>query len=189
MLDQWGALSAIHPAIRFDSAAWHRFGEESVSLTPNSRITVGFAVLGAGLHVSDAEGVAARLGLGSLSRRVLAESADLASRLTETNPDEMSNAQLAELLDPYHTHSVAGCALALTGKVGERVGHYLSDLRDMKPDLDGTDLVNMGVPHGPEVGRILRRLRAAKLDGDCRDAGCGAGDGGHAPFQMETLTD
>ena len=35
----------------------------------------------------------------------------------------------------------------------------------MKPSLDGSDLVNMGVPHGPEVGRILRRLRAAKLDG------------------------
>ena len=164
-LDQWGALSAIHPALIFDPVAWQRFGEESVSLTPNSRITVGFAVLGAGLRVSDAEGVAARLGLGSLARRVITESADLVSRLPETNPAEMSNAQLAELLDPYHTHSVAGCALASTGKVGERVGHYLSDLRDMKPDLDGSDLVNMGVPHGPEVGRILRRLRAAKLDG------------------------
>ena len=165
MLGQWGALSAMHSAIRFDSAAWLRFGQESSSLPPENRVTVGFAVLGAGLLVSDAEGVAARLGLGSLSRRVITESADLVSSLTETNPMEMSNAQLAELLDPYHTYSVAGCALALTGKVGERVGHYLSDLRDMKPDLDGSDLVNMGVPHGPEVGRILRRLRAAKLDG------------------------
>ena len=166
MLDQWGALSAIHPAIRFDSAAWRRFDEGSESLTLENRVAVGFAVLGAGLRVSDAEGVAVRLGLGSLNRRVLAESADLAGRLTGTNPAEMSNAQIAELLDPYHTYSVAGCALALTGKVGERVGHYLSDLRDMKPDLDGSDLVNMGVPHGPEVGRILRRLRSAKLDGD-----------------------
>ena len=165
-LDQWGALSAIHPAIRFDSAAWLRFGHESSSLPPENRVTVGFAVLGAGLLVSDAEGVAARLGLGSLARRVLTESADLASSLSETNPAEMSNAQLADLLDPYQRHAIAGCELTLTGKVSERVGRYLSDLRDMKPDLDGSDLVNMGVPHGPEVGRMLRRLRAAKLDGD-----------------------
>ena len=165
MLADWGALSAIHPAIRFDSAAWRRFDEGSESLTLENRVAVGFAVLGAGLSVSDAEGVVARLGLGSLARRVLTESADLASRLTETNSAEMSNSQLVELLDPYHRHSVAGCALTLTGKVRDRVGHYLADLREMKPDLDGTDLVNMGVPHGPEVGRILRRLRSAKLDG------------------------
>ena len=163
-LDQWGALSAMHSAIRFDSAAWLRFGHESRAFPLRAGLRSDSPFWEQGC-VSDAEGVAARLGLGSLSRRVITESADLVSSLTETNPMEMSNAQLAELLDPYHTYSVAGCALASTGKVGERVGHYLSDLRDMKPDLDGSDLVNMGVPHGPEVGRILRRLRAAKLDG------------------------
>ena len=165
MLDRWGSLSAIHPAIRIESAVWHRFGQESWNLPPGSRVTVGFAVLGAGLRVSDAAGVAVRLGLGSLNGRVLAESADLAGRLRETSPAEMSNSQLAEMLDPYHRHAVDGCALASTGEVSERVGQYLDELRDMRPDLDGNDLVNMGVPHGPEVGRILRILRAAKLDG------------------------
>ena len=165
LLDGWGALSGIHPAIRFDSSAWLRFGQESGGLSSESTVTVGFAVLGAGLRVSDAEGVAARLGLGSLSRRALVESAEISGRLSETSPAEMSNAQLADLLDPYHRHTVAGCALASTGEVSRRVGQYLSDLRDMKTDLDGSDLVDMGVPHGPEVGRILRMLRAAKLDG------------------------
>ena len=165
MLDRWGTLSAIHGALAFDLAAWRRYGQESGSLSLQSRVTVGFAVLGARLRVSDAEGVAARLGLGSLNGRVLTESADLAGRLSEADLSGMSNAQLAELLDSFHRHTVAGCALASTGKVSERVGQYLSDLRDMRPDLDGNDLVDMGVPHGPEVGRILRRLRSAKLNG------------------------
>ena len=164
-LDGWGALSGIHPAIRFDSAAWLRFGQESGGLSSESTVTVGFAVLGAGLRVSDAEGVAARLGLGSLSRRALVESAEISGRLSEANVAEMSNSQLVELLDPYHRHTVAGCALASTGEVSRRVGQYLSDLRDMRPDLDGSNLVNMGIPHGPEIGRVLRILRAAKLDG------------------------
>ena len=85
--------------------------------------------------------------------------------MTETDVAEMSNAQLAEMLDPYHRHAVDGCALASKGKVSERVGYYLDELRDLRPDLNGNDLVNMGIPHGPEVGRILRILRAAKLDG------------------------
>ena len=165
MLDGWGSLSGIHPSIQFELAAWLGFGRERGSLPPEGRVAVGFAVLGAGLRVSDAEGVAARLGLGSLSRRVLTESADLVGRLTEMELVEMSNSQLAEMLDPYHRHSVTGCALALTGKASERIGKYLSELRDMRPDLNGSDLVEKGVPHGPEVGRILRELRAAKLDG------------------------
>ena len=69
------------------------------------------------------------------------------------------------MLDPYHRHAVTGCLLASTGEVGVRVGRYLSELREMKTDLDGNDLVSMGVPHGPEVGRMLRKLRTAKLDG------------------------
>ena len=165
MLERWGTLSAIHGALEFDSAAWRRYGQESGSLSLQSRVTVGFAVLGARLRVSDAEGVAARLGLGSLNGRVLTESADLAGRLSEADLSGMSNAQLAELLDSFHRHTVAGCALASPGKVSERIGQYLSDLRDMRPELDGNDLVDMGVPHGPEVGRILRRLRSAKLNG------------------------
>ena len=185
-LDGWGALSGIHPAIRIDSATWLRFGQESGGLSSESTVTVGFAVLGAGLRVSDAEGVAARLGLGSISRRALVESAEISGRLSETSPSEMSNVQLADLLDPYHRHTVAGCALASTGEVSRRVGQYLSDLRDMKTDLNGTDLVNMGVPHGPEVGRVLRELRAAKLDGlvRTRDDECALVMG-----LMETRTD
>ena len=185
-LDGWGALSGIHPAIRFDSAAWLRFGQESGGLSSESTVTVGFAVMGAGLRVSDAEGVAARLGLGSLSRRALVESAEVSGRLSETNSVEMSNSQLVELLDPYHMHSVTGCALALTGKVSERVGQYLRELRDMKPDLNGSDLVEMGVPYGPEVGRILRILRAAKLDGLVRTRD---DEGAMVMRIMETLTD
>ena len=155
-------------------------------MSSESTVTVGFAVLGAGLRVSDAEGVAARLGLGSASRRALVESAEISGRLSETSPAEMSNAKLADLLDPYHRHSVAGCALASTGEVSRRVGQYLSDLRDMRPDLNGNDLVNMGVPHGPEVGRVLRELRAAKLDGlvRTRDDECALVMG-----LMETRTD
>ena len=185
-LDGWGALSGIHSALVFDHAAWLRFGQESGGLSSESTVTVGFAVMGAGLRVSDAEGVAALLGLGSLSRRALVESAEISGRLSETNSVEMSNSQLTDLLDPYHRHSVAGCALASTGEVSRRVGQYLSDLRDMRPDLNGSDLVNIGVPHGPEVGRILRILRAAKLDGlvRTRDDECTM-----VMRIMETLTD
>ena len=35
----------------------------------------------------------------------------------------------------------------------------------MVSNLNGSDLLVMGMPAGPEVGRVLRELREAKLDG------------------------
>jgi hypothetical protein len=40
----------------------------------------------------------------------------------------------------------------------------LNELQFVAPTLSGRDLLAMGVPDGPMVGRILRRLREAKLD-------------------------
>ena len=43
---------------------------------------------------------------------------------------------------------------------------YLSELRHVRPALNGDDLISLGVPEGARVGEIPRpRLRRARLDG------------------------
>ena len=42
---------------------------------------------------------------------------------------------------------------------------YLEELRWVEPVLDGDALLGLGVQQGPKVGKILARLRMAKLDG------------------------
>ncbi|NUQ00605.1 MAG: hypothetical protein HUU35_12200, partial [Armatimonadetes bacterium] len=42
---------------------------------------------------------------------------------------------------------------------------YLANWRGLRPALDGDDLLRLGVPQGPLVGRLLGELRAARLDG------------------------
>ncbi len=61
------------------------------------------------------------------------------------------------------------CLLALAAKdpmVRGVVHEYLLRLRNVRPALSGKDLKALGVPPGPEMGRILRRLREARLDGE-----------------------
>jgi hypothetical protein len=41
----------------------------------------------------------------------------------------------------------------------------------MKPKLIGEDLIEMGVPEGPQGGRGLALVRAARLDGWATDRG------------------
>jgi tRNA nucleotidyltransferase (CCA-adding enzyme) len=50
--------------------------------------------------------------------------------------------------------------------VQQHVGHYLKTWRHIRPDLTGADLKRLGVPQGPQIGRLLARVLAAKLDGE-----------------------
>ena len=42
---------------------------------------------------------------------------------------------------------------------------WLEELRHVRPDIDGQDLLAAGVPEGPEIGRALAAALAARLDG------------------------
>jgi tRNA nucleotidyltransferase (CCA-adding enzyme) len=50
--------------------------------------------------------------------------------------------------------------------VRDRVRQYLTTWRHVRPHLTGEDLKRFGIPQGPEIGRLLARLLAAKLDGE-----------------------
>jgi tRNA nucleotidyltransferase (CCA-adding enzyme) len=61
-------------------------------------------------------------------------------------------------------------ALAKTGRrmVRRAIVRYLDHLAGTALDINGGDLVRAGVPPGPELGRILRRTLAARLEGRIR---------------------
>jgi len=52
--------------------------------------------------------------------------------------------------------------------VRERATSYLRRWRYVKPSHDGHALLALGLPPGPAVGEALRRLLAARLDGDVK---------------------
>jgi tRNA nucleotidyltransferase (CCA-adding enzyme) len=55
-------------------------------------------------------------------------------------------------------------AVALAG--GENARRWLGDLRHVRLEITGDDLLAAGVPQGPEVGERLRRALDRKLDGE-----------------------
>ncbi len=64
--------------------------------------------------------------------------------------------------------------VALAGALGpaQQARRWLGELRHVRLEIDGSDLLAAGVPQGPAVGRGLRAALAAKLDGHAvgRDA-------------------
>ena len=61
-------------------------------------------------------------------------------------------------------------AVALAGALGAAAPArtWLEELRDVRLEITGEDLLAAGVPEGPELGRRLERAMAARLDGEAR---------------------
>jgi tRNA nucleotidyltransferase (CCA-adding enzyme) len=66
----------------------------------------------------------------------------------------------------YHERSLRA-ALTVIDQAEARAALllYLNELREVKPALDGMRLQALGVPRGPQIGRILAEVQAALLDG------------------------
>ena len=62
-------------------------------------------------------------------------------------------------------------AVALAGALGaaEPARRWLGELRHVRLDIDGDDLLAAGVPQGPALGRGLAAALRAKLDGEAPD--------------------
>ena len=164
-LGQWGMLRAIHPALRFEARAWRRWIAQVTGSSLGTTISAAYAVLSFGVTGADVDGLLARLRLGAGPRRCIVESARLGG-LPSSELLECRNSQLAELLDPLSEATLIGASSAASDSVGARIREYLNSHRGLGSHTTGDDLIAMGISQGPELGRILKLLRGARLDGE-----------------------
>jgi tRNA nucleotidyltransferase (CCA-adding enzyme) len=77
-----------------------------------------------------------------------------------------SRSRIYRALVEYHERSLRA-ALTVIDQAEARAAVllYLNELREVRPALDGTRLQALGVPRGPQLGRILAEVHGALLDG------------------------
>ena len=69
-------------------------------------------------------------------------------------------------LEHLKPQAIQAAVIATDSKlVRESLLLYLSNLQFVTPALNGDDLKQMGVPAGRKLGRMLRELKYARLDG------------------------
>ena len=165
-LQELGALAAIHPTLAFDerrAAAFARLRE----LRHDPPTVARLALLAWDLTPSEAAAFAARLSLTRRETEAVRATPD-AKSLLHTLSADVPPSRVVELLSPLPAAAVWALAAADHGPAGERAEHYLRRWRHARPLLDGHALQALGVPPGPRLGEVLRRLKAAKLDGEVR---------------------
>jgi tRNA nucleotidyltransferase (CCA-adding enzyme) len=123
------------------------------------------AVASRGIPATALERLLNRLGFEAADRDAIVGTATRADALTQALATAERRSEIASAV------SGAGPELvALAGALGaeEAARTWLSDLRHVKLEIRGEDLLAAGVPEGPAIGRGLAAALAARLDGRVR---------------------
>ncbi len=121
----------------------------------------------AALMVPDAEALHPlldRLALTRQERDRVSRAAEVGGHMTHRLRDDLTASRIHSLL---HGEPLETLAVTLAwGAPGEPVLRYLSELRGVRLEVTGDDLVAAGVPQSPALGAALDETLRRKLDGE-----------------------
>ena len=158
-----GILAAIHPALA-NIEGFDRL-ETSGALEDSVCPLVCLAALVYPLSPREGEGIIGRLNLPGAWAEVVRDTIALRGLERELSAPELSSSKLAGLVQGFSSTAVLAVSrVTLSPVAGRSLKQYLDELQHVAPELKGGDLLALGVPSGPLVGRILGQLREAKLD-------------------------
>ena len=160
-----GVLSAIHPPLGRPAVAG------AIRAAARSRpgpLTL-LAVLAYPLADQEAIAFAQRLGIAGKQRQLIEQVRLLKVQEQSLAAPGLAPHQVVEQLERHAAPAVEALAtLAGSPLARSRLRRYLRSWRCVTPALNGNDLARLGVAPGPTVGRLLRELRRARLDGRIR---------------------
>ena len=160
-----GVLTAIHPDLRLSADAQRRVREITVEPTvDNELLFVGMLTYAA--SSSRRPEIVTRLNMDRRWARVVMDTGSIRDALEELRSHEPRRSQVYRLLSGFDDAAVRVCALASSDIQAKGLLElYETELRDVKPLLDGDDLIELGAPEGPLIGELLDDLLTARLDG------------------------
>ncbi len=159
-----GILERIHPSLSGDGWLARSFQRARAMSCPVP-LGLGFSLLAYHFGREQADDLIARLRMPKATAHIVQDTLRLKEKLDSLDAPGLMPSAVHQLLKDYSPTSVAACAAASDSPATiQRLQLYLNRLRYVRTSLDGTDLQAMGVPPGPRLGQILRRLHGAKLD-------------------------
>lgn len=176
-LEEWGALPFVGPGLRADEWLADRFRALRAALQegtwrargeiPLERWTVlaGWGLMAYRLEREALERWIQRLRFPAREAEVLRAVHALQGELDHL-AEPLPPSAVAAALEVYPLVALFVAWLAAPpGRARDHLHRYAHEWREVRPILRGEDLLALGVPPGPLVGRLLRELRAARLDG------------------------
>jgi tRNA nucleotidyltransferase (CCA-adding enzyme) len=160
----YGVLQATHQALHWSAGKTRALHSEPARRLPAAPF--GFALLAAGAPPDDAEAIVRRLRLKRAEAAAVRAVAALRAAGVMLRRPDVRPSGVVVLLDRYPAAAVAAYALTTGESIARQLAlRYLDEWRHVRPLHRGDELIQMGVPAGPQVERGLQLIRAARLDG------------------------
>lgn len=166
-LAELAVLEKIGPSLVGDDLMAERFERARRPAKPIRLPGIYFCLLAYPLAESEAEQLIARLNVRATLSRAIRDTIRLKNKQPLLDQPSLKPSQLYALLQHYDTLAIeANAAASDSPTVKRHLRQFLRRLRRVKTDLNGEDLKRLGLAAGPEMGRILKELHRAKLDGE-----------------------
>ena len=125
-----------------------------------------FALLSYDVGRDNAEAISERLNLSGDWKRIVLGVAKINNDIHKLADPAISPSTVYRFLKRYPVEAVSACFLSNESQiVRSQIERYLKELQYVQIRLNGNELKVMGVETGPRLGRILKALQDAKLDG------------------------
>lgn len=162
-----GVLEAVFQSLSIASDAIESIKRES---SPDSLGLYFAALLAHSVTHGLEQGLIQRLNLDSKMIRSVRDTASIRDLIPSLSGISLTNSELHQMLREFDENALYTASYVIEDRiVTERIQLYLSELRYVKPILNGDDLIGLGVPQGPQVGTLLEEILSAKLNGELGD--------------------
>jgi tRNA nucleotidyltransferase (CCA-adding enzyme) len=168
-LGELGVERAVHPRLRADEEA-EALLRRALALREELGVELpawrlGTAVLARELDADEALTWLGRLKVRRRDAEQIAGAIAVAPRIAERlREGGLAPAEVVALADPYAPDAPL-LALALDPSL-DPLRDYFARLRDVRLEVNGTDLAQLGLGESPLVGEVLAELRRLKLNGE-----------------------
>ncbi len=116
------------------------------------------------LSSTDAEGIIARLAMPKSWAVVVRDTVSV-RRFAAAIAGDLSPSVVYRQLHGLSLEALQVATALESGPAREYIHRYLEQWRNLRPLLTGRHLVRLGVPQGPQVGRLMDTLLEARLEG------------------------
>jgi len=159
-----GVLQQLHPSLRGNGWLAERFREARQKAIVDPALYLLLLVY----HLSEEEieRFIGRLTIVGELERNMRQMPRIKRSLPSLADNALPPSGIYRLLKRYNPKTIAACSLASDSPIiRSNLERYLDHIRYVKPLTDGEDLKRLGVKPGPHMGRMLKTLREARLDG------------------------
>lgn len=168
-LGELGVLSRISPPLGGDGWIAKNFNKAR-SLNKFTQLpSLYFCLLIYSFNETELGQIIDRLNMPVKLSQAMRDTLGLKTRLSLLDKSSLKPSDIYYLLQDYEPMAIQANDIASESTIIQhRLQLFLNKLRYVRTSIDGEKLKELGISAGPEMGKVLRILHKAKLDGEVR---------------------